>query len=221
MVSLKKILCLSAVAVLCTQGKALSGIDQKVGLTDGAYTPTSQDLEEVHRKFLLYQNRVVPESTPLPVPAKNVILTNASASDRNRARTLVDQAIDRQGEYNLWRIAHPQRGNENRPNTGQTRRDASAPSPPKLTPELLRAIKLINDVDTQELHNNGTLQWYREDAQHRAGDLLHTGSTAGGSNSKSSSGWDGSDWMEKQDHSLSQQPFNSQSDYKASLVRAD
>lgn len=180
------------------------------------YKPTEEDIAKVHAKFIASLGKT--ETTVVSPPAlpKTISLVNASSSDLSKARNLVDEAIKQQGEYNLWRVSNPRRGDKSNPTAAQSRRDtAEPPSPPQLTHELLGALKLTNDVDTQDLHNNGTLQRYQNDAKIRVQDLRPpVGSSTGSAPMRRADGWDGSDWMADQDHSLSQQPFHSEKGYK-------
>ncbi|KAM3517063.1 hypothetical protein NHJ13051_009323 [Beauveria bassiana] len=183
------------------------------------YKPTEEDLAKVHAKFISSLKEMGAVSVSPPVLPKVVSLANASSHHLSQARDVVDEAIKQQGEYNLWRLANPRRGDERNPAAAQSRRDtAKPPSPPQLTHELLGALKLTNNVDTQDLYNNGTLQRYQDDAEIRVQDLRpEVGSVAGSAPMRRADGWDGSDWMADQDHSLSQQPFHSEKGYKVSL----
>ncbi|KGQ05761.1 hypothetical protein BBAD15_g9012 [Beauveria bassiana D1-5] len=182
------------------------------------YKPTEEDMAQVHAKFISSLNKTETIVFSSPALPKTISLANASSSDLVKARNLVNEAIEQQGEYNLWRVSHPRRGDKN-PMAAQNRRDtAKPPSPPQLTHELLGALKLTNNVDTQDLYNNGTLQRYQDDAKIRVQDLRPAvGSLAESAPMRRADGWDGNDWMADQDHSLSQQPFHSEKGYKVSM----
>ncbi|ATY64012.1 LysM domain protein [Cordyceps militaris] len=181
--------------------------------------PTKEQMTEIHDKFILSLNTTEASFPPRPPPPPlphTISLANASSADLSQARARVDRAIKQQDEYNIWRLANPKRGKKLDPSTARVQRDtAKQPFPPRLTPELLKAVKLTNDVDTQDLHNNGTLQRYQSEAKIYIQDLRPpAGSSARPTSLKRVTGWDGSDWMADQDHSLSQQPFHSEKDYK-------
>ncbi|KAM3481260.1 hypothetical protein MY8738_004612 [Beauveria namnaoensis] len=207
------------VASLCCQSLAKPTVEPLSMLDVEFYKPTEEDMAKVHSKFISSLKEMGAGSVSPPVLPKVVSLANASSHHLSQARDLVDEAIKQQGEYNLWRLANPRRGDERNPAAAQSRRDtAKPPSPPQLTHELLGALKLTNNVDTQDLYNNGTLQRYQDDAKIRVQDLRpEVGSVAGSAPMRRADGWDGSDWMADQDHSLSQQPFHSEKGYKVSM----
>ncbi|OAA69679.1 LysM domain protein [Cordyceps fumosorosea ARSEF 2679] len=70
----------------------------------------------------------------------------------SRARAMVDEAIDQQGKYNLWRLVNPRRGVKGDPNTAQLRPILnSGLLRLNSRPELLKAVKLTNNAETQNL----------------------------------------------------------------------
>ncbi len=215
----RQLLCSYMVASLCCQSLAKPAAEPLSMLDVEFYIPTGEVMAKVHAKFISSLKETGAGSVLPPVLPKVISLANASSHDLSQARDLVDEAIKQQGEYNLWRVANPRQGNERNPTAAQSRRDTgSPPSPPRLTSELLKALKLTNDVDTQDLRKNGTLQRYQNEAKIRIQDLRPpVGSSAGSASLRRADRWDGSDWMADQDHSLSQQPFHSKDSYKVPI----
>ncbi|TQV92116.1 hypothetical protein V2A60_004415 [Cordyceps javanica] len=140
-----KLFCSLVAASLCLQGLS-EPTDEPPSMMDADfYKPTEQDMAELHKKFINSLNKPTESPTPPPALPKLLYLANASASHLSQARTLVDEAIKQQGEYNLWRMANPRRGSG--PSASRKRTDAGQqPSPPQLTPELITALKLANDT---------------------------------------------------------------------------
>lgn len=217
----RKLLSCLAAALLSSKGLARSTDGPAFQPNVGFYQPTDADMAMAQAKFLQYQSRSLQSPSPQPALPKTVLLTNASTGDLARAKALVDSAIKQQGEFNLWRLSNPHRGGKQSRETGQSRREdaGNGPSPPELTPDLLKAIKLTNDAGMQELHNNGTLQRYHEALDLRGSNLGHGSSNKAGNAAMAVPAvWDKGDWMAMQNHSFSRQPFQSDPNYKVALL---
>ncbi len=111
----RQLLCSYVVASLCCQSLAKPTPEPLSMLDVEFYKPTEEDMAKVHAKFISSLKEMGAGSVLSPVLPKVVSLANASSHDLSQARDLVDEAIKQQGEYNLWRVANPRRGDERNP----------------------------------------------------------------------------------------------------------
>lgn len=236
----KILLSLAAAAIsLCPRGASAGHTAPRdnstapLRLNSDSYKTTPEDLADAHAKFTAYLSnhtgKLQAPDLPPPVLPSKITLSNATADEVARARKLVDEANEQQGRYNLWRIAHPRRDGADLgkgPNARNHQRqvetahdkvrrevdEQGAPAPPVLDAALRAAAELVHRTDTQERYNNGTLQQYSNVGEDfpvpgRGGKLLRRGAATAGAGT----------WLEEQDHSLSQQPFHPDKDYKVRL----
>lgn len=225
---------LVVVSILGLRGQPVSATKPELSeIKVNSYKPTAQDLLQVHQAFLASQQSLQNQtaSREPPPSTTNIILRNVTSQELNDARTLVAAAHASQAAYNKWNMENPHfnhyvfKGPGDSAPTKDTKRNTKNRAPemkiPKFSQETLDAIKLVGDVDAQDLHNNGTLQRLQGERDHcfqaqfkpPTMDTFLPGGGGGGSKRGPQIGTD-EWWYEMVDHSKASQPFGGNDSYK-------
>jgi hypothetical protein len=184
------------------------------------HQPSAEEMQRAHEAFLsqgLHNQtamRYVKKSEAKPATIK---LRDVSPSQLQQAKALVAAAQASQAAYNKWNIENPSFNNYRHKKAGEAspqRRD-NGMSPPNFSQEILDAIRLVGDVDAQDMHNNGTLPNYVGDTKmktHTAN--IDTNFYWNGTSKRAGGGG----WMGQMLH-VGTQPFGGDPSYQVSFTR--
>lgn len=188
-------------------------------LNDTFYEPTLQDMQKVHKEFLYSKKTLNQTAPPRPAVAQTILLRNVTANEFSSAKKLVADVHARQAVYNKWNIENPRRNQYTlKEARAEHHKRSSDLSPPTFSQEELDAIRLVGDVETQEMHNNGTLQRYHDDHK-RYHERRQEKKRSADTNLvpvNTHADLSGESWIGQVDHSQSSQPFGGDSSYKVS-----
>jgi hypothetical protein len=184
------------------------------------HQPSAEEMQRAHEAFssqglhnqtaMRYVKRS--EAKPAAIKPRDV-----SPAQLQQAKALVAAAQASQAAYNKWNIENPSFNIYRHKKAGEAspqRRD-NGMSPPNFSQEILNAIKLVGDVDAQDMHNNGTLPNYDGDTKmktHTAN--IDTNFYRNGTSKRASGGG----WMGQMQH-VGTQPFSGDPSYQVSFTR--
>jgi hypothetical protein len=184
------------------------------------HRPTAEEMQRAHEAFSSQglQNktamRYVKRSEAKTTPIK---LRDVSTSQLQQAKALVAAAQASQAAYNKWNIENPHFNNytHKKAREASLQRRENGMSPPNFSQEILDAIRLVGDVDAQDMHNNGTLPNYDGDAKMQTHTSnIDTNFYRNGTSKRAGSG----SWMGQMQH-VGTQPFGGDSTYEVSFTR--
>jgi hypothetical protein len=173
------------------------------------YEPSPEDLENVHRAFLRQNHDTKQVRSPPKRDVAQVKPRAVSAAQLTAARALVASAQASQEVYNKWNTENPRFNlyRHKQPGEHATRQDGAMPIP-VLSEETLEAIRVVGDVDAQDMVNSGSFPNYADD-RFKA-HLKQQSSPFPSKNKRDNSG---GYWLGKVNHGGTM-PFGSNSSYK-------
>lgn len=215
----QRLLLLLTLVVCLYLGSARAKPEPITRLNDTFYEPTPQDMQKVHQQFLDSKKKLNQAAPPRPAIAQTILLRNVTTDEFSAAKKLVADAHARQAVYNKWNVENPRRNQYTLKKAGTEQHKRSGDlSPPTFSQEELDAVKLVGDIETQEMHNNGTLRRYHDDHkmyhEKRQENKKPTDTNLIPANRLADTS--GESWMGQVDHSQSSQPFGGDSSYKVS-----
>ncbi|KAI0452791.1 pectate lyase superfamily protein-domain-containing protein [Xylaria acuta] len=178
-------------------------------------SPAALDkIREAHRAAV--QVAQSKRSLERPRPVRNPVIRRhvVGRDELAAARKLVDQAALEQSAFNEWTINNPRKNNYHHKTPGeQPVRRRGAPPRPIFNQATLDAVKLVGDVDAQDMFDNGTFPDYANDSRMRSHGTFDgdDGAASKGNLTKrqNEGGW----WLGRLDHTGSM-PFGGNSSYR-------
>lgn len=119
---------------------------------------------------------------------------NVTLGQLDQARALVAAAQASQATYNRWNMENPRFNNYYHRQSGgkwSPKRRENDLSPPKFSDEVIEAIRLIGDIDAEDMLKNGTFPNYENDDRFNTHNYSYTNyqSGAGAKEKRASGPW--------------------------------